>query len=192
MRAFISCMVACSLPTNDWVPSQNVEGSWWSQAQLKQKQEGKQQYCSDEKTRDACTFLHAIWSCVRVDQATIPHLKEDIQGYLLIIDQDCSLTDRYFLNVFLSRAWVYHACSWFCAANQLFPIADLTIIPHMKAHILLFKWTPIASIFVYKKGLFKANGPFKCLSPRIILKLSPGFETSWSWFRTDVGRLDRN
>ena len=80
-------------------------------AQLKQKQEGKQQYCSDEKTRDACTFLHAIWSYVRVDQATIPHLKEDIQGYLLIIDQDCSLTDRYFLNVFLSRAWVYHVCS---------------------------------------------------------------------------------
>ena len=139
MRAFISCMVACSLPTNDWVPSQNVEGSWWSQAQLKQKQEGKQQYCSDEKTRDACTFLHAIWSYVRVDQATIPHLKEDNQNYLLIIDQDCSLTDRYFLNVFLSRAWVYHVCSWFCAANQLFPIADLTITPHMKAHILLFK-----------------------------------------------------
>ena len=68
-------------------------------------------YCIEEKTRDACTFLHAIWSYVRVDQATIPHLKEDIQGYLLIIDQDCSPTDRYFLNVFLSRAWVYHVCS---------------------------------------------------------------------------------
>ena len=39
----------------------------------------------------------------------------------------------------------------------------------MKAHILLFKWIPIASIFVYKKGLFKANGPFKCLSPRMYL-----------------------
>ena len=76
-----------------------------------QKKEGKQQKCSDEKTRVSWTYLYAIWSYVRVDQATIPHLKEDIQGYLLIIDQDCSLTDKDFLNVFLSRAWVYHVCS---------------------------------------------------------------------------------
>ena len=81
MWAFIWCMVAYSLPTNDWVSSQNVGGSWWSQAQLKQKQEGKQQDCSDEKTRVSCTYLYAIWSCVRVDQATIPHLKEDNRAH---------------------------------------------------------------------------------------------------------------
>ena len=32
----------------------------------------------------ACTFLYAIQPYVIADQATIPHLKEEIQGYLLI------------------------------------------------------------------------------------------------------------
>ena len=60
------------------------------------------------------SFLPVIWLFLWVGQAIIPHLKEDIQGYLLIKNQDDCPTDRYFMIMFWSPAEVYkwRSTSW--------------------------------------------------------------------------------
>ena len=53
-------------------------------ARLRQKQKGKQQYWSCVKRGGAWTFWTVTGSCLRFEQAIIPHLKEESLGYLLI------------------------------------------------------------------------------------------------------------
>ena len=59
-------------------------------------------------------------------------------------------TDRYFLNIFLSRPGVYQWSSIFWDATQLFPIAERAIIPHLKEDSQYFHMTPVAWIFLVK------------------------------------------
>ena len=49
-----------------------------------QKQEAKQQYWREVKTGGCLSSQSVTWLFVGVGQAIIPHLKEEIQGYLLI------------------------------------------------------------------------------------------------------------
>ena len=52
--------------------------------QIRQIQKAKLQYWSDVKTGVASGFLSVTWQSLLSGQAIIPHLKEGIQGYLLI------------------------------------------------------------------------------------------------------------
>ena len=67
----------------------------------------------------------------------------------------------------LSWAWLHQLPSTFCDGTQSFVGREHATIHDMKALMILFLKTLIALRFKDKTGLFKANGPFKCLSPRI-------------------------
>ena len=49
-----------------------------------QKREAKQQYWREVKTGGSISSQSFTWLFDGVGQAIIPHLKEDIQGYILI------------------------------------------------------------------------------------------------------------
>ena len=91
----ILCIVAWYLTRSVWVPDQNVEQLWLMQAQLSQKQKGKQQYWSDVKTWSASASQSVTWLFLGVGQAILPHLKEESLGYLQI---------KMFLNFHLQIA----------------------------------------------------------------------------------------
>ena len=93
-----------------------------------------------------CIYLHAIWSNVRVDQGTIPLLKEDIQDYLLIKNQDCIPTDRYFLNVFMCPAGLNQPPSTCCSVTVQPLVAYEATIPHLKEDIYIFHMGCISMI----------------------------------------------
>ena len=68
---------------------QNEGGCWQTPEQLSQNRKQnkrKQQYWSDVKTRGCLSSQTVIWLFVGVGEAIVPHLKEDIQGYLLLYE----------------------------------------------------------------------------------------------------------
>ena len=65
----------------------------------------------------------------------------------------------------LSWAWLHQLPSTFWDGTQSFVGREHATIHEMKALMILFLKTLIALRFKDKTGLFKANGPFKCLSP---------------------------
>ena len=56
---------------------QNVEAIWFWQAQLKQKQQGRQQYWREVKTGGGSASHAITWLFLRVGKAIIPYLKEE-------------------------------------------------------------------------------------------------------------------
>ena len=77
-------------------------------------------------------------------------------------------TDRYFLNIFLSRAGVYQMSSTFWAVTHPLPRTERTSIPHLKEDSLGFPMTPNALIFFGEITLFSAQSTSKPEAPRRI------------------------
>ena len=108
-------------------------------------------------------------------------LTYDQMAYRYVLDTHVfsSLQSCCFPSCFcLSWAWLHQLPATFCDGTQSFVGREDATIHDMKDLIILILKTLIALRFKDKTGLFKANGPFKCLSPRIVKYLHKRGHTS--------------
>ena len=87
------------------------------------------------KTGSDPAFQAVIWLFLGIGQAIIPHLKEDIQGYLLTKNLTSSPTDRYFMIIFWRLADLCQHASSFWSVTLQPLVADQATIQQMKGDI---------------------------------------------------------
>ena len=99
------------------------------------------------------------WLFLWVGYAFTPHLKEDIQGYLLMWNQDHCPTDRYFMIIFWCPPGV-------CKHPSLFCLSLCNLLAHIRLPYVRWKGTSIALMWCI----------LACSTPSIYRDMKAGYE----------------